>query len=538
MRDNRERWQFYSHPSKPALSSEEMRYWKATFEKTLKVGLEFEFNLPEGKGQCRGDNISCPCSHIEENCWLACANIQACKSLPNIETCSNKAAECTASKCKKCDKYDFRCIGVTCVDFISACFACDKFERNCDTCKDRWVPDRDPKNIRDQLSVEFNPSKHYGKVSETGVVNITTDGSLLGDKGIEIITVGRRVDYWEFYKMSKRIIDRVQEYGGYINERTSTHMHVLTAYYENVNELEKPAPEIIAANFHQLVRRYQNALTWLTIALDDPSHMTRWEKFRISILGISPVTRAMNVVASEIHKIAGNKYGFVNYDNMSFLVDGSIDKFHVEFRQSDAAMCPSFYAAMACLHYAFVIKAIEISRHGLLKVGDEKWLDNANKMKSVILNGTGDWNTSRVSDTSKLLNHKEYFISESLDMLSQMKNILIKIGPAYDVLLKLANNPIAIRRVEGKKWEDIEEDLAINVSDFGKIDLRIEEVIDLRLIDECKSLDEWIEAVYSLLMEDKNEPSVEKEYIRKYASVKMKDGEAIWSESTGCLISI
>jgi hypothetical protein len=92
--------------------------------------------------------------------------------------------------------------------------------------------------------------------------------------------------------------------------------------------------------------------------------------------------------------------------------------------------------------------------------------------------------------------------------------------------------------VEGKKWEDIEEDLAINVSDFGKIDLRIEEVIDLRLIDECKSLDEWIEAVYSLLMEDKNEPSVEKEYIRKYASVKMKDGEAIWSESTGCLISI
>lgn len=538
MRDNRERWQFYSHPSKPALSSEEMRYWKATFEKTLKVGLEFEFNLPEGKGQCRGDNISCPCSHIEENCWLACANIQACKSLPNIETCSNKAAECTASKCKKCDKYDFKCIGVTCVDFISACFACDKFERNCYTCKDRWVPDRDPKNIRDQLSVEFNPSKHYGKVSETGVVNITTDGSLLGDKGIEIITVGRRVDYWEFYKMSKRIIDRVQEYGGYINERTSTHMHVLTAYYENVNELEKPAPEIIAANFHQLVRRYQNALTWLTIALDDPSHMTRWEKFRISVLGISPVTRAMNVVASEIHKIAGNKYGFVNYDNMSFLVDGSIDKFHVEFRQSDAAMCPSFYAAMACLHYAFVIKAIEISRHGLLKVGDEKWLDNANKMKSVILNGTGDWNTSRVSDTSKLLNHKEYFISESLDMLSQMKNILIKIGPAYDVLLKLANNPIAIRRVEGKKWEDIEEDLAINVSDFGKIDLRIEEVIDLRLIDECKSLDEWIEAVYSLLMEDKNEPSVEKEYIRKYASVKMKDGEAIWSESTGCLISI
>ena len=547
MKDHREKWQFYNHPSKPALLPEDVRYWKGTFEKVLKVGMEFEFNLPEGKGHCKGDNIACPCSHIEESCWIKCANIEACKSVPNMDTCKSKIADCTQEKCGECKKYEFLCIGPTCIDFTSACFVCDKFEKHCESCKERWLPEKDPKHIRDKLHVDLKPSKHYGKVSETGVVTITTDGSLLGKSGIdphdkggvEIITVGRRVDYWEFFKMSKRIIDRVTAYGGYINERTSTHMHVLASYYDgNSNELEKAVPEIVAANFHQLVRRYQNALTWLTIGLDDPNHLTRWEKFRISVLGVSPVSRSMKSVSNQIHQMAGNKYGFINYDRMKFTSNGDAERFHVEFRQADSAMCPSFYAALACLHYAFVIKAVEISRYGLLKVGDEEWLTRAQKMKEVIMNGAGNWDSTRVSDTSKLLDHREYFIEESKDMLSQMKNILIRIGPAYDVLMKLSDEPVAIRRVNGNKWEAIEESIAIDISETGKLDLRIKEIVDLKLIDDCQSLKEWIEAVHNLLAEEKEEPNIKVDHITKYVSMKMKDGEAIWSEAVGCLLAV
>lgn len=546
MKDHRERWQFYTHPSKPAITPEEVRYWKSTFEKVLKVGMEFEFNLQESKGQCKGDNVSCPCTHIEKSCWLECSNIQACKSIQNVDTCENANSKCSQIKCAACENYKFKCIGATCIDFNSVCFLCNKFEKDCNSCPEKWLPDQDPKHVRDKLSNELKPSRSYGKVSETGVVAITTDGSLLGKSvdnrekgGVEIITVGRRVDYWEFFKMSKRILDKVVNYGGYINERTSTHMHVLTAYIDgNSNELEKPVPEVIVANFHQLVRRYQNALTWLTIALDDTHHLTRWEKFRVSILGVSPVSRSMKAVAAEIHRLAGNKYGFVNYDNMRFNNEGHAERFHVEFRESDSTLCPSFYAALACLHYAFVVKAIEISRYGLLKVGDEEWLDEAQRMKEIILNGTGDYNGPRLGDTRYVLDHKDYFIQESRDMLGQMKNILIRIGPAYDVLSKIADEPVALRRVRGQSWEEIEKDIAIDISETGKLDLRIKEIIDLKLIDECHSLNEWIEAAHNLLAESGEEPEVGKEHIEKYINIKMKDGEAIWSDAIGCVLAI
>ena len=67
---------------------------------------------------------------------------------------------------------------------------------------------------------------------ETWVFTVfVQDGSLLGKKGAEVITVGRRVDYWEFYKMAKTIIDTAVTKGAYVNERCSTHMHVLAGYY-------------------------------------------------------------------------------------------------------------------------------------------------------------------------------------------------------------------------------------------------------------------------------------------------------------------
>jgi hypothetical protein len=511
-------------------------------KRLLKVGIEFEFNLPEQTGTCKGDNNYCPCKHLEEGCWQECTNIDTCKKIPCIETCASRDRKCTAEKCKNCKDYKFKCIGITCVDFTSTCFKCDKFGRDCNTCGKRYNPNRDPKNIRNTLSSEFKPSKNYGKVSKSGVVSITTDGSLLGDKGVEIITVGRRVDYWEFYNMSRRILEKVTRAGGYINERTSIHMHVLTSYYKDqgANELEKPMPQIVLANFHQLCRRYQNALTWMTIGLDDPNHMTRWEKFRVSILGISPVTITMRNLVNEVSRNSGgSKYGFVNYNKTGF-VNSDIDRFHVEFRESDSALSPTYCAALACLHYAIAVKAVEISRYGLLKVGDESWLKKAKKMKELIMNGCGDWiGSTRLSNTKDLLNNREYFIEQSLDLVGQMKNVLIKLDPAYEVLVKLANRPIALRRIDGDTWEKIEEDLAVEVSSADLIQIKLEEVVDLRLIDDCRDQEEWVNQVQKCLSEDKEiEREISKEDIQDFLDMKIREGEIIWSDSTGCMMAI
>lgn len=543
MRNNRDKWKFYKHPSKPRLKAQDVRYWKDQMRSLAKIGIEFEFNLPDQKGTCKGDNAQCPCTHIEDGCWAICANNKECAKTHCYDTCANRNSECSPDMCADCKSFEFECIGTTCADFISACFTCSKFHKNCDTCSKKYDPSKDPKQIRSKLSNFLQPSNSYGKISPSGVVGITTDGSLAGDKGVEIITVGRRIDYWEFYTMSKRIIDKVTSYGGYLNERTGSHMHVLTSYYTgnngDTNEMEKPMPQIVLANFHQLCRRYQNALTWMTIALDDPNHLTRWEKYRVSILGISPVTKNMRNVLEEVSRHAGgNKYGFVNYNNTKF-VGEDIERFHAEFRQADSTMCPTYYAAVACMHYAFAVKAVEISRWGLLKVGDEGWLKKAKEMKKVILNGCGDWGSNRMSETPALLDNVDYFIQESLDLVNQLKSILLKLGPAYDVLLKLAKRPAALRRLDGDKWEDIEKDLAVEISTTDQLEIKVAEVIDLKLIDDCRDVDEWVSEVQRLLSEDKElGEEISMKEISTFVESKSREGEMIWSESTGCMLSV
>jgi len=562
MRDNRNKWQFFAHPSKPALSGREVHYWKEILKRLIKIGIEFEFNLPSTKGSCKGDNNNCPCTNIEDDCWRDCVSLSVCQKEPHLETCVNRLDSCKYTDCAKCSNFSHKCIGVTCINFVSQCFSCDDFIRNCDTCPQKYDVTKDPEHIRFELRNIFMPSGTYGTVSESGVVGVTTDGSLAGGHGVEIITIGRRIDFWEFYKMSKNIIDAVVEKGGFLNERTSSHMHLLASYYDsdeerrnaalgadrqgspkgvNIRELEKDIPEIILANFHQLCRRYQNALTWMTIALGDPNHMTRWEKYRVSILDISPVTNNMNGVSRAVaQKAGGKKYGFVNYNNCRFNNDGDVSRFHIEMRQADSSLCPTWYAAITCLHYALVIKAVDISRYGLLKVGDEQWMKETKKMKNVILNNCPDnYDGPRVSDTSNLLDHVDYFRRESLDLIGQLKGVLLRMGPAYDVLVKIAEKPIALRLIEGNTYTDIEKDIEVKLSDVGQLQAKIEEVIDLKLVDDCQNITEWVTQVAKCLIEENElDQTPTDKSISNIIDMKMKEGEIIWSNSFGCFVSI
>ena len=392
----------------------------------------------------------------ENDCWKKCVNTSSCyASDRSPSVCENRANTCEEGDCAACEHFKPICSGVYCPNFVSHCYVCSKFERDCSSCKYRYDPNKNPDSIRKKLNEELKPNNTYGLVNESGVHSITTDGSLLGKKGAEIITIGRRVDYWEFYKMSRNIINRAVSRGAYVNERCSIHMHLLASYYSKlvsasnpeksgvpskVSEMEKNMPEVILANFHQLVRRYQNAMTWMMMGLDDPAHMTRWEKFRVSVLPISAILLSMMEVKEEVSSQAGgNKYGWANYNNVEFASDGSITRFHVEMRAADGILCPSAVAALACMYYALMIKAVEISRFGVVEIGDQAWLEQAQKVKATLLNNMkGYQDGDRFGDTSSLYQHHDLLIGESLDLVRQLKSILIKIGPAYEILEKLA----------------------------------------------------------------------------------------------------
>ncbi|MEA3296164.1 MAG: hypothetical protein U9Q27_03450 [Patescibacteria group bacterium] len=556
MRSNIDRWSFINHPTKPVLNDGEVRYWKAQLAKILKIGTEFEFNLPNNKnGICKGDSNSCPCISMTNNdCWMSCINADTCPIIRSPDRCDNRTGTCNSKDCITCEHFKCECKNIFCPNFTTACFICKDFTLNCDKCPFKYDIAKDPDMIRKNIAAVLKPNNSYGIVSEFGVHSITTDGSLTGKKGIEIITVGRRIDYWEFYNMSKKVIDTATSRGAFVNERCSLHMHVLAAYYgkiaagekfgipTRINEMEKSLPEIIVSNLHQLIRKYQNAITWMTMGLDNPNSMTRWEKFRVSVLPISAIYNSMIKVRDKVSEFAGgNKYGWINYSNIGFDTFENIKTFHIEFRVADCLICPSATAALACLYYTLVIKAVEISRYGVLEVGDNKWLKHEIKIKDTLLNNTKPYDSGdRFSNTENLLKYQNELIFNSLELIHQLKHLLIKIGPAYEVLEKLAERPIALRRCGGESWTDIEKNLAVVTSKEDSFEIKMNEFIDLRLIDDCKNPNEWSEEIERAFKEDvefKKDKNLINE-ITQYLKKRLEDGEIIWSNSIGAPIKI
>lgn len=558
MRNSRDKWTFFPHPRKPALTPAEVSYFKRILQQVLKVGIEIEMNLPEKNGTCEGNNTLCPCSHIEGNsCWTKCAHIDRCGVEKDYDRCAVQCVNCEPKDCEKCSHFELKCEGMFCPNFMPYCYICDDFEVNCNECPDKYDPEKNPENIRRNVAQELAPNNCYGVVNESGVHSIQTDGSLLGEKGIEVVTVGRRVDYWEFYNMVKRILDITVAYGGYMNERCSIHQHVLASYYSKlfdlndtfsiphkINELEKPIPEVIMSNFHQLVRRYQNALCWISMGLDHPDRMTRWEKFRVSVLDISAITNSIpEVVRMVFHNAGDNKYGLVNYKYSELDNEGNTVRLHIEMREMDGLQSPSAIAAMACLHYAMMIKAVEISKYGVVEVGDSEWMEYAKTVKSAILNNMKNYNEGdRFGNTSKLSPHYDYLITESLDLVRQLKHILIKVGPAYQVLEKMALKPAALRRCEGDSWEKIEADLEVPTSEEDMFACIMSELIDLRIIDDCLSMEEWINNVSESLVHnpdvDVHTKEEALERVKRYIQSKKDNGEVIWSNSLGAMVAL
>jgi len=200
----------------------------------------------------------------------------------------------------------------------------------------------------------------------------------------------------------------------------------------------------------------------------------------------------------------------------------------------DCLLSPSAIAAMSCLYYAMMIKAVEISRYGVVEVGGQSWIERAEAIKANLMNNLKDYNSGdRFSDTRELRRHHDTLIAESFDLISQVKHILMKIGPAYEVLEKLAERPCGIRRCDGDSWEDIEKDLEIVMTVEDVFVIKLTEIIDLRLVDQCKSEKEWTKEVISLLNKDNDKVADDK--VHEFISVKKSDGEMVWLDRIGSM---
>lgn len=520
--------------------------------KTLKIGIELEYNLPDSANLCRGDNPDCKCISRY--------------TLPNGERCENTCSlhgKCELEKNSGCPDKD-----IFCVAFAPLCTICDKADRGCSTCLKMWAPEKEPETVRNNIAKKLAPTKFLGSAGKCGVLDVVRDGSLGGDGGVEIVTVGQRTSFAHMYDMCKNIIDVSKNHGAFVNERTSIHFHILSGYLSTskynpkrphyglpeemeqqnqqsatplsyrktvsnkkpfeIVDMETHVPEIVLANFHQLWRRFENAFIWLTSTGNDPNRLTRWTKFRRSLLKHSALRHAMPVVFEEIHQHLDHnrRYAMVNYVPIRFSnKTGAIDRLHFEIRVSDGSLNPASVAAQACLVHALLLKAVDLSRHGVMKSGDKDYMGLAQEINGVLCNNSGDWGGPRHSDTSRLDPYIDVLVAQAVEMVTLCKSFLIDDTPAYEILLSLAKQPVSIRRCNGKTWGEIDAELMPSET-FATNNDRVMETIDTMSLTECDSSEQWLEC----LSEDFG---LERQTIHKKIHRLMESGHIFWNPAVG-----
>jgi len=72
-----------------------------------------------------------------------------------------------------------------------------------------------------------------------------------------------------------------------------------------------------------------------------------------------------------------------------------------------------------------------------------------------------------------------------------------------------------------------------------KLEVKLSEVVDLRLIDDCRDAKEWVSEVQKMLVEDEDlDIEVSADEVMNFVESKTREGEMIWSESTGCMLAV
>jgi len=548
MKNQSSEWVFVEKPSRPALDAKEVRYWKQTLQRLLKAGIEVELNLPEVHGRCDRQNFLCKCQ----------VPYDATKPMPETKSCFEQCTLWNNGNCEIAQQE--KCAGVYCVAFKSPCSKCSDFDRGCAACPELYDIDKDPRKIRDDIGKKLKPTRFVGQYGATGTYKVCRDGSLLGDGGIEVATVGRRVQFAPIYDMMRGILNICKERGAYSNERCSIHVHILASYLTPefgegdrgtkylrgaITELERAVPEIILANFHQLVRRYQSALVWLSAAGAHKNSITRWEKFRKTILPYSAIRYKMPVVVREVGNASKSKrkYGFINYEQIEFNDEGEVDRLHVEGRYMDGCTSPAAITAHVCLLFGLMIKAVEVSRHGILKSGNQEYMALQKEIYSHLCNNDSSWGSdgasTRVSDTSRLDPYIPELTKQSHQLIRLVKNTLSELYPADAILRELAEMPIALRLIRGDSWEKIETDLMPYRTDVHEHEEYILRIANLGAISECGSSEEWVSAAADQLARETGASQSEEETnalhteLKEFAAQLAAQQKINWSSEHG-----
>ncbi len=381
----------------------------------------------------------------------------------------------------------------------------------------------DPVEFKNEIADLMKPSGDLESLGELGIYNVVKEHC-----GIELQVIGRHPQWSALLEQYSSIISILMEKKVRMKATCGLHFHLIAI------GLAETIPEIILANLWNLIRRHAPGLKFLFSGgkVVDGICRRRQHNAHQEFMSISPIDLKMGEVKYKLEKslIVPEHQNFFNLEHLKFNEKGDLGNFHIELRFPDGDLAPTSIVAKTYLFFALVLKAVEISKYGLIHPGDNSQWERKKELMNYLSNNDG--NLAR-SDTSKIGEDEIRELQKNAsDLLFFLKSIFNKFtNPAYTVLKSLIEKPISLRRIENDNWEAIENELRATAyyPDFiDNEDSKIIKIIELGLEKNKSSISEWLEDVSISTGISKNEIKQRIDgYIEKYP---------VWDSELGAFI--
>lgn len=342
--------------------------------------------------------------------------------------------------------------------------------------------------FEERLRQQLDPSGSLEYLGKWGVLDVQAEHC-----GIEIRVIGRHPYFEVFYEQFAHIFGVIQAEKGRARPTCGMHFHLLPI---GLSEL---IPEIILANFWNLVRRYAPNLKFITSAGDKPEALCRRRNHNSHLEMVKHTPAAMSM--QEIKEVLDNSrvvprhQNFLNLEHLTFTEQHKIKDFHLELRFPDADFSPASVTVKAFLCLAMILKAVDMSQYGVIHVGKLHEWRRKKELLAMLNNNDGNLATSDTSQvTAEVI---EELRAGCRELLALLKPTLTRFerNPSFDILCSLAENPISLRRIQGYSWREIEEQLVrvttLPEPEWDKADKQLMRYIEFAEFTEYAMEGDW-----------------------------------------------
>ncbi len=341
-----------------------------------------------------------------------------------------------------------------------------------------------------KIEALLEPSRDMKQLGRLGVFNVIKEHC-----GIEILITGRHPHWSTLVDQYRRIIVPLLRHKIRMRPTCGFHFHLLQV------ETAEHIPEIILANFWNMSRLFAPALKFLTSGgkTRDALCRRRQHNAHQEFIRLCPTRMTMPEIRGSLKKSLDvpEHQNFFNLEHMEFHEDGSISNLHIELRFPDGDLCPLSITAKTFLFLTMLLKAVEISKFGLLDVESHPDWKRNGELLDMISNNNGKLASSDTSAVSDEI--LDEFRSSSRSLLQFLKSIFLTMNTPGEVILQdLAENPVSLRRIKERSWTEINTELASLIPasrDFDNRDYDLMKIIELGLITAVQDEEAWYNKV-------------------------------------------